>query len=167
MYQPTNWPKLAEDLAETRTFLDHVALLNSTGTKRSLLPSLLDFERRQTNDTSDDDDPAPDYTFQGVTCADAVDAGNVTTKDVFDFLVNVTRTVSQMCKCIYLGPDRWLIGAAVGPSWGDAGLYCHRWPVRAVERFTGPWNSKLSNPILVIGVYVVSWLVQPLICYIR
>ncbi|CAE6427837.1 unnamed protein product [Rhizoctonia solani] len=31
------------------------------------------------------------------------------------------------------------------------GTYCHRWPVRAVERYTGPWNKKLSNPILVIG----------------
>lgn len=41
---------------------------------------------------------------------------------------------------------------AVGPAWGDGGLYCHRWPVRAVERYTGPWNSKLSNTILVIGM---------------
>jgi hypothetical protein len=31
--------------------------------------------------------------------------------------------------------------------------FCHRWPVRAVERYTGPWNKTLSNPILVIGVY--------------
>ena len=29
--------------------------------------------------------------------------------------------------------------------------YCHRWATRAVERFTGPWNSKLKNPIIVIG----------------
>ncbi|CCO32649.1 hypothetical protein BN14_06712 [Rhizoctonia solani AG-1 IB] len=29
--------------------------------------------------------------------------------------------------------------------------FCHRWPVRAVERYTGPWNKTLSNPILVIG----------------
>ncbi|KAG9076395.1 hypothetical protein FS749_011823, partial [Ceratobasidium sp. UAMH 11750] len=38
-----------------------------------------------------------------------------------------------------------------GPSWGDGGLYCHRWPVRAVERYAGPWNKTLSNTILVIG----------------
>ena len=31
-------------------------------------------------------------------CADAADAGDVTTKDVFDMLVNVTRSVSPMCK---------------------------------------------------------------------
>lgn len=28
---------------------------------------------------------------------------------------------------------------------------CHRWPVRAVERFAGPWNSILKNPIIIIG----------------
>ncbi|KIJ48997.1 hypothetical protein M422DRAFT_45262 [Sphaerobolus stellatus SS14] len=28
---------------------------------------------------------------------------------------------------------------------------CHRFPVRAVERFTGPFNAKLANPILIIG----------------
>ncbi|CEL63020.1 Carboxylesterase B OS=Mycobacterium tuberculosis GN=caeB PE=3 SV=1 [Rhizoctonia solani AG-1 IB] len=38
-----------------------------------------------------------------------------------------------------------------GPQWIDGGLYCHRWPVRAVERYAGPWNKKLANPILVIG----------------
>ncbi|KAG9085836.1 hypothetical protein FRC06_003432 [Ceratobasidium sp. 370] len=32
-----------------------------------------------------------------------------------------------------------------------AGFVCHKWPVRAVERYTGPWNKKLTNPILVIG----------------
>ncbi|KAF8754464.1 MEROPS serine peptidase family S33 [Rhizoctonia solani] len=70
-----------------------------------------------------------------VTCADAIDANNVTTKDVFDMLVNTTRNVSPM----------------FGPIWGDAGFYCHHWPVRAVERFTGPWNKTLSNTIIVIG----------------
>jgi hypothetical protein len=29
--------------------------------------------------------------------------------------------------------------------------FCHRWPARAVERFTGPWNSTLKNPIIIIG----------------
>ncbi|KAG8687540.1 hypothetical protein FRC11_007064, partial [Ceratobasidium sp. 423] len=81
------------------------------------------------------EEPAPDYSFQGVTCADVIDAGNVTTKDVFDMLVRTARNVSPM----------------FGPIWGDAGFYCHHWPVRAVERFTGPWNKTLSNTILVIA----------------
>lgn len=28
---------------------------------------------------------------------------------------------------------------------------CHLWPIRAVERYSGPWNATLTDPILVIG----------------
>ncbi|CAE6509951.1 unnamed protein product [Rhizoctonia solani] len=133
MYTPTQWPELAEQGAQLVAAAQNLSLLsNSTLTKRLLRAPLFDVERRQ---STTNNDPAPDYSFQGVTCGDAVDAGNVTTKDVFDFLIKVTREVSQM----------------FGPVWADAGLYCHRWPVRAVERYAGPWNKKLANPILVIG----------------
>lgn len=30
-------------------------------------------------------------------------------------------------------------------------LHSRRWPVRAVERYGGPWNHTLKNPIIVIG----------------
>ncbi|CAE6454536.1 unnamed protein product [Rhizoctonia solani] len=78
-----------------------------------------------------------DYAFDAISCSDAQDAGNVTTKDVFDFIVETTRNVS--------------------PTFGPIGMpkvgrvRCHRWPVRAVERYAGPWNNKLSNRILTIG----------------
>ncbi|CAE6474631.1 unnamed protein product [Rhizoctonia solani] len=137
MYSPTGWPRLAEQLVAVHEFLSNTTS-NSTHTKRSLPPTLNNILARQSTTTTSNatnNDPAPDYAFQGVTCADAVDVGNTTTKDVFDFLVHITRTVSPM----------------FGPQWGDGGLYCHRWPVRAVERYTGPWNKKLANPILVIG----------------
>ncbi|KEP46988.1 putative hydrolase [Rhizoctonia solani 123E] len=131
MYSPSSWPTLALELAEVAN-----EVLDSANheTKRSLPTSPIDMQSA-VEKTSANADPAPDYAFQGVTCADALDAGNTTTKDVFDFLVHVTRTVSPM----------------FGPSWGDGGFYCHRWPVRAVERYTGPWNKTLANPILVIG----------------
>ncbi|KAG9092827.1 hypothetical protein FS749_015411 [Ceratobasidium sp. UAMH 11750] len=134
MYQPTGWPKLAETL---KTYWDF--LQGSSASKRSLpLPPIDHLKRagnvaRQTPEANSD--PAPVYSIQAITCADAMDPGNVTSQMVFDEMVRVTREVSQM----------------FGPSWGIAGFYCHRWPVRAVERFTGPWNNKLSNPILVIG----------------
>ncbi|KAG8740391.1 hypothetical protein FRC11_000286, partial [Ceratobasidium sp. 423] len=139
MYSPTDWPRLAEQLVSIHEFLSNTTSeSNYTHTKRSFPPSLSTILPRQSTTTTSNTtnkDPAPDYAFQGVTCADAVDAGNTTTKDVFDFLVHITRTVSPM----------------FGPQWGDGGFYCHRWPVRAVERYTGPWNKKLANPILVIG----------------
>lgn len=123
MYTPTNWPALAQSLAEVAAFLDHTSSTNNstfnstddnnvttTVERRSLRSPIFDFpilprDTSTNNNTSNStntnttttDDPAPDYAFQGVTCGDAIDAGDVTTKNVFDYLVNVTRTVSQMC----------------------------------------------------------------------
>ncbi|KAG8698244.1 hypothetical protein FRC09_007334 [Ceratobasidium sp. 395] len=141
MYGPATWRQLAEDL---RTRWDHlVTIMNNTPTRRydpvfkltrRIIPARnVDVQVRQT--TPGNPDPPPDYAFQAITCADAVDPGDVTTKMVFDELVRVAREVSPM----------------FGPRGGIAGFYCHHWPVRAVERYTGPWNSKLSNPVLVIG----------------
>ncbi|KAJ1300924.1 hypothetical protein OPQ81_003350 [Rhizoctonia solani] len=136
MKTPSEWPELAKLLSSYEDeFRNNSSLPNPTH-KRSVRVPIFDIGRRtSSNNGTTNSDPAPSYAFQGITCADAVDAGNVTTRDVFDFLVKVTREVSPM----------------FGPLWADAGMYCHRWPVRAVERYTGPWNKKLANPILVIG----------------
>ncbi|KAG9092623.1 hypothetical protein FRC06_011854 [Ceratobasidium sp. 370] len=131
---PNRWPKLAKDLMERWEVLHN----NSTPTsqplrkrlERPLTPiQIANVQARQ--NPQNVSDVAEGYALQAITCADAVDPGNVTTKMVFDELVKAF--------------------VIVGPSRRDGGLYCHRWPVRAVERFTGPWNSTLSNPILVIG----------------
>ncbi|QRV81714.1 Abhydrolase domain-containing protein [Ceratobasidium sp. AG-Ba] len=140
MYGPEYWPFLAEKLVHFSEFLAHASATNPNNTKRALdfelaRPRPLRRHPLMPRQASNESDPAPDYAFQAVTCADAVDAGNVTTQMVFDELVRATRQVSPM----------------FGPIWGDAGFYCHHWPVRAVERYTGPWNKNLSNPILVIG----------------
>ncbi|KAF8320850.1 hypothetical protein DL93DRAFT_2216208 [Clavulina sp. PMI_390] len=68
-----------------------------------------------------------------ITCADSPDAGNVTTKDVFNALL-ASANVSQT----------W------GPDW-PASYVCHKWPARAVERYAGPWNATLSEKVLIIA----------------
>ncbi|CAE6477527.1 unnamed protein product [Rhizoctonia solani] len=136
IHSPTDWPSLAETLAHYYNILWNMTSANATHVKRTL--TVLGRDGKGTNNTTTAataEEQAPDYSFQGVTCADAVDAGNITTKDVFDLLVRTTRDISTM----------------FGPIWGDGGFYCHHWPVRAVERFTGPWNKTLSNTVLVIG----------------
>ncbi|KAH7329760.1 Alpha/Beta hydrolase protein [Rhizoctonia solani] len=117
LYEPSNWSDMAQKLKEAADFLR-----NTT--------------RRPRNEFGTTEQPSM-FAYEAVTCADAQDAGNTTTKDVFDFVVEVTRQVSHM-----FGP----VSTAL-----ISGTYCHRWPVRAVERYTGPWNNTLSNPILVIG----------------
>ncbi|KAF8335937.1 TAP-like protein-domain-containing protein [Cantharellus anzutake] len=88
------------------------------------------------------------YAFLAITCAEAVDAGNATTSDVFGEILLASRNVSEMCK-LNFGPHlcrNWFLLS----SRTDAGFWCHNWPSRA-ERFTDPWNSTLKNKILVIG----------------
>ncbi|KAG9118282.1 hypothetical protein FRC07_007277 [Ceratobasidium sp. 392] len=142
MYIPKYWSTLAQKLLGISEFLASASNTSPNNTRRILefdMPSPRPFLRRHPlaarQSSSNSSDPAPSYALQAVTCADAIDPGNVTTQILFEELVRVTRKVSPM----------------FGPIWGDGGFYCHQWPVRAVERYTGPWNKTLSNPILVIG----------------
>ncbi|GAB1526823.1 hypothetical protein RhiTH_009995 [Rhizoctonia solani] len=98
MYSPTGWPGLANQLAKCVDEFRNASLLSNSTHKRSICVPLVDLVRRQnTNNGTSEDERAVDYSFQGVTCADAADPGNVTTKDVFDFMVKVSREVSPIC----------------------------------------------------------------------
>jgi pimeloyl-ACP methyl ester carboxylesterase len=39
----------------------------------------------------------------------------------------------------------------VGSRWAYLALSCTPWSGRAVERYTGPWDTRTRNPVLVIG----------------
>ena len=39
----------------------------------------------------------------------------------------------------------------VGPDWVWVTEPCAQWPVLAADRYTGPWNRRTANPILVVG----------------
>lgn len=57
-----------------------------------------------------------------------------------------------MCKChISIGPPQSHRISLVGGQFPQPAHFCHRWPARAIERFTGPWNHTLKNPIIIIG----------------
>ncbi|CAE6466226.1 unnamed protein product [Rhizoctonia solani] len=142
MYKPQLWTNLSQALYEIKVALDNPASLNTTQAKRWLqLPELIDPKdgkhRPRQEPTNDPTTSAYGYDFEAIGCGHGQDARDTTTKDVFDVVVNVTRHIS--------------------PTFGPVGMerlsrpFCHRWPVRAVERYTGPWNKTLSNPILVIG----------------
>ncbi|KAG9107874.1 hypothetical protein FRC07_008567 [Ceratobasidium sp. 392] len=94
MYQPKQWPGLAQELRGMSDFLDNPAA--GVPNKR-WLPEPPPHRRARRQNAPDPNDPAPDYAFQAVACADSVDAGNVTTQTVFDSLVDTSRTTSQMC----------------------------------------------------------------------
>ncbi|KIJ54045.1 hypothetical protein M422DRAFT_775291 [Sphaerobolus stellatus SS14] len=72
-----------------------------------------------------------------VRCLDSIDQHDVTTTRVFQEIVNVSHVEAP------------LYGITMLAEYG--GIFCHRFPVRGVERFQGPFNRKLANPILVVG----------------
>jgi hypothetical protein len=112
LYSPTDWPQLAKKL---RGMGDFLANPNSTEPfeRRSVKRSQYQIRRQNeqndnqnnngNNGNSDNlnenkDPPRTDYNFQAIACADAADPGNITTKVVFDSLVNSSRTASPICE---------------------------------------------------------------------
>ncbi|KAL1675321.1 Alpha/Beta hydrolase protein [Schizophyllum commune] len=83
------------------------------------------------------------YEFEAIYCGDGVDADfisadsqfNMSMKSGFDAITYASTNVS----------------ALFGPQWGAQGNLCFAWPARAVERYTGLWDGKLKNSVLVIG----------------
>ncbi|TRM59951.1 TAP-like protein-domain-containing protein [Schizophyllum amplum] len=75
------------------------------------------------------------YEFVAILCGDGVNAGNMTMRSGFDAIVQASEYVSPL----------------FGPQWHVDANICFAWPARAVERYTGPWDNKLKNSILVIG----------------
>lgn len=110
---------------------------------------------KRAEDDSDDDQLPADTgdNLQAISCGDSIDAGNATIQNTFDEILFVTRNVSPL-----FGPSFSSQGCVYPPlvrrstcSYDCCSTNCYAWPVRAVERYSGPWNNKLSNPILVIG----------------
>ncbi|KAI5830337.1 alpha/beta-hydrolase [Schizophyllum commune Tattone D] len=123
LYKPNTWGDLA---AQLKTIYDIAQGNGDSGSARRIV-------KRE-----DDDDQQPDDisdSLMAISCGDSIDAGNATIQNTFDEILFVTRNVSPL----------------FGPSFSSQGTSCYAWPVRAVERWAGPWNNKLSNPMLVIG----------------
>ncbi|KAG9124219.1 hypothetical protein FRC07_012368 [Ceratobasidium sp. 392] len=125
MYDPVlYWPELAKKLRS-----DWETLVKSKPI------TYADHHITACDDPQNPNKPPPVYALQAITCADSVDQGDVTTKMVFDKIVEATHTVSRI----------------FGPTWGTVAFLCHQWPTRALERPNSPWTKDLTKKILVIG----------------
>ncbi|KAG8955758.1 hypothetical protein FRC03_011092 [Tulasnella sp. 419] len=161
MYEPLAWAELADvfrqleaSLVEFETFIR----AQGGGVKRSVfktdfvphlptamnpvlysnlpfLTKIKDKTRQAPLTKRQEDSGVETWGYYAVTCGDAIDPGTITTKDVLDEIVKVAQNQSPL----------------FGPTFGVGGFFCHRWGSRAVERYSGPWNTQLANPILVIG----------------
>ncbi|KAL1674267.1 TAP-like protein-domain-containing protein [Schizophyllum commune] len=137
LYLPPQWSSVAVTLSVWAQSLDAVA--SGTSVPTDIAAKLVPLKYNIT--------APPAFGTESIYCGDAVDAvdaENQTTRDVksqtmrdsFEGIVNTSRDVSPI-----FGP-RWHVIPA---------KLCYAWPARAVERFTGPWDSTPKNRVLVIG----------------
>ncbi|KAM5541074.1 hypothetical protein V8D89_005385 [Ganoderma adspersum] len=128
MYFPRLWANLTNIvLPEEFQIVEKETQGSSNVTKRSQLVNR-GLVKRAENQT------AP-YTTSAILCGDGKDLGNVTMTDIFDGIISASRNVSHM----------------FASQWPSPAYICSLWPERAVERYEGPFNKTLANPILVIG----------------
>lgn len=80
--------------------------------------------------------PYADLERSSVTCNDLPKFAPLSPEEVTDELLRVYRNVTQFV-------------FSVVTLEADAG--CQYWPVTPPERFTGPWNNTLRNPILILS----------------
>ncbi|KAF8319324.1 hypothetical protein DL93DRAFT_2132371, partial [Clavulina sp. PMI_390] len=136
LYIPAAWRSFSSELREIALSLN-ISEAFALSKPADLSPSPPTTIRKRARSSSSDNESlnafAASVTLFAIVCGDSPDAGNVTTKNVFDALLAST-SISQM----------W------GPVW-QANYICHKWPKRAVERYTGPWNASLSEKVLVIA----------------
>ncbi|KAK7435801.1 hypothetical protein VKT23_019499 [Stygiomarasmius scandens] len=140
MRQPSHWPRLSSELFNYWKLASvlpsaHVVDSMSSHNHRRLDLTSLSALSSQPRDVSSTGDTS--FEMYAITCADSIDPGHTSVKDVFDEMVYATRDVSPMF--------------ALTLALGEPGLKCYAWPERAVERYTGPWNQTLRHQILIMG----------------
>ncbi|CUA76350.1 Putative hydrolase Mb2247c [Rhizoctonia solani] len=100
LYKPQLWSNMSLTLYSLKEALDDPAAANLTQAKRWLPDSVSPLDdqlKPRAEPSSNQTTLAYAYDYEAVTCSDAADAGDVTTKDVFDFVVKTTHEVSPMC----------------------------------------------------------------------
>ncbi|KAI0743125.1 TAP-like protein-domain-containing protein [Daedaleopsis nitida] len=127
MYSPSAWQDLVSNTLPPLIQAVHDEAQDDT--KRSNIPARRFLDRRQQASGA----PVP-YNTEAIICSDTRDTDTNMTR-VFDGIISTSQNISHM----------------FGSAWPFATYYCPFWPVRAVERYEGPFNKTLANPILVIG----------------
>jgi hypothetical protein len=96
LYQPKSWPTLAHCLTVYEMGMRSDAFVNELDLA-FCSSSIATIQR----DGGNGSNKPVSYAFQAVTCADAIDAGGVTTKMVLTEILGVGLVVDQICKQLY------------------------------------------------------------------
>ncbi|KAI0673272.1 TAP-like protein-domain-containing protein [Trametes maxima] len=126
MYTPVNWTRFARAVLPAFEEAVHLELSNVPVQVGSGLLRLLGIPDRNA---------AKSYTPVAILCGDSVDRRGTTMEDVFKNIISSSKSGSKQFSA----------------AWHEPFFYCPFWPVRAVERYQGPFNKKLANKILVVS----------------
>lgn len=127
MYSPSFWTQLSECLSSPPPG----PCLESKRARPPPIPFLGPLKSPSPRDSYE----AGDYTLIAIACSDTIDTPpEVTTEHVLKETVRLSQTHSAM----------------FGSNF-NVRFFCHRWTTRAVERYTGPWNKRLKNTVLVMN----------------
>ncbi|KAJ3224666.1 hypothetical protein HDU78_010861 [Chytriomyces hyalinus] len=122
-YEPRLWKSVAGALAEL--------IESRTGTRAAAL-----FERLRggsTQDACSTENVSGSLGFFAVACLDS------------------TRNNVSLDDWQHAARANQKISALFGAQWVWNGLACRYWPVTAAERYSGPWNHKTRNKVLIVG----------------
>lgn len=122
LQRPRQWPQFSLNLAKAMAG-------NGTALANSILPSY-----SQSFDS-------PDLTRLAVTCLDSPPPANETDYPTAEELADVGLDALEHVS------KRFGVSATLSEP--DGG--CQFWPARGLERFTGPWNHTLKNPMLIVS----------------
>ncbi|KAJ8481327.1 hypothetical protein ONZ51_g6079 [Trametes cubensis] len=125
MYFPDEWAPLANV-----SYPQAVAAVDAESGSNDLRARAMrrGLRKRQANQV-------PTYNGPAISCSDSVNSRGTTMTDVFKEIISSSRTSSHIFSSI----------------WPDMFQYCPFWPVRAVERYQGPFNKTLANKVLIIS----------------
>lgn len=123
MYRPRSWPELADMIA---------ALLAGDGAP------LLSYNQAGLNLSDTTSPQKTTYAINAVTCVDGPPLrGKYTPEEAVQEVLDAAVVTYETTSTLFAG-----LGIEAS---------CLTWRAEETERYTGPWNSSLANPILVIG----------------
>ncbi|EIW56311.1 alpha/beta-hydrolase [Trametes versicolor FP-101664 SS1] len=75
------------------------------------------------------------YSDEAILCGDSIDLRGTRMSEVFETVIAASRNTSEMFSVV----------------WPAEFYACPFWPVRAVERYQGPFNKTLANKVMVVS----------------
>ncbi|KAI0633182.1 TAP-like protein-domain-containing protein [Trametes polyzona] len=121
----TIWPQLVAGVQGELNVTSQLSRRSTTMTRRIL---------RRDNDTNQQN-LTRSYSAVAILCGDSVDLRGTYMSEVFEVIISASQSTSKMFAAF----------------WPAEFYACPFWPVRAVERYQGPFNKTLASNVLVVS----------------